>query len=150
MWSRIEIRFRPFVLTSMLPKQNLYGWAIAANGENERWGHICWIPLFCFRSMAWHCIIRILCGSEDVVCARTTTNNCPECRSVHPPKSMMHIAYSPYFLKNYKFPFFRKNYKITLLLFNWRFLLHSRLLLSPFWLCIYDAFMHNALHVLDA
>jgi len=31
-------------------------------------------------------------------------------RGVHPPKPMMHIAYSPYFHKNYKFPYYRKIY----------------------------------------
>ena len=61
------------------------------------------------------------------------------------PKPMMHIiiAYSPYFHKIYKFsPNFRKIYKFPLFSFSLSFFS------SPNF--DHDAFMHHALHILDA
>src|SRR6218665_625307 len=56
-----------------------------------------------------------------------------------PFKAMMHIAYSPYFRKMYKFPpiLFKFPYFYLIYFFS-----------SPYF--DHDAFMHHALHVLDA
>src|SRR6218665_1597333 len=62
------------------------------------------------------------------------THGCPS-----PIKSMMYIVYSPYFHKIYKFPLFS---------FNLRLLLHLRFFGFPYF--DLDAFLHYALHVLDA
>jgi len=72
-------------------------------------------------------------------------------RGVHPPKSMMHIAYSPYFNKIYKFPplFPLKMFQFFPYLSSiYVFFLNLPFLLAPYF--DHDAFMHHALHVLDA
>src|SRR6218665_95345 len=64
---------------------------------------------------------------------------------IHSPKPMMHIAYAPNSKKLKNFPDFPK---ILLFLFNLRFLLNARCLLSPYF--DHDSFTHHALHSQDA
>ena len=65
----------------------------------------------------------------------------------HPSKSMKHIPL--YFQKIHKFlPYFIKFSKFLLFSFNLRFLLNLRVFVSPYF--SHDAFLHHALHMLDA
>src|SRR6218665_2280928 len=68
-----------------------------------------------------------------------------------PPKSMMHIAYSPYFHKVYKFrTYFCKTYTLgPFFPQNLGFLLNLRFFCYPRYF-EHDAFMYHALHLLGA
>ena len=65
---------------------------------------------------------------------------------VHPNTSMMYIVDSPYFHKIYKFPYFSKIYKFPYFRSIYCFCLIY--VFPPYF--DHDAFMHHALHVLDA
>src|SRR6218665_3066713 len=72
-----------------------------------------------------------------------------EFRGVHPPKRMMHIAYSPHFHKIYKFLlYFHKIYTFPPISTKFTFLGLIYVFCFPYF--DHDAFMHHTLHILDA
>ena len=76
--------------------------------------------------------------------------SCIKAGATIPPKPMMHIAYSPYFYNIYKFhPYFRKMYTFPPISAKFMFFCLVYVFFIPPYFD-HDAFMHHALHVLDA
>jgi len=70
-------------------------------------------------------------------------------RDIHSPKPMMHVAYSPYFHKIYKFPYISVKF-INFFLFSYNLLFcFIHVFFAPPYFD-HDAFTHHALHILDA